>query len=164
VFRLSLTVYSFLSFILNSTYKQFTLYVKYFFTIHGLLAVTFGSGSGRAMSKETNGTRGIGVPLLGSCSEMQRVWYEFKSQKIMLTNCTRARLVRLFSDQLFWKSGRGENLAVRRIWVSLRLRVKEDKVVHRAQDLENDGFLLLQRLNRLCVYVDFRWFLLQRIL
>jgi hypothetical protein len=40
------------------------------------------------MSKETktNGTHGIGVPLLGSCSDMQRVWYEFKSQKIMLTN------------------------------------------------------------------------------
>jgi hypothetical protein len=34
--------------------------------------------------------------------------------------------------------------------------VEEDKVVHRAQDLESDGFLLLQRLNRLCVYVDFR--------
>jgi hypothetical protein len=42
--------------------------------------------------------------------------------------------------------------------------VEEDKVVHRAQDLENYGFLLLQRLNRLCVYVDFGWFLLQRIL
>jgi hypothetical protein len=37
--------------------------------------------------------------------------------------------------------------------------VEEDKVVHRAQDLESDGFLLLQRLNRLCVYVDFGWFL-----
>jgi hypothetical protein len=32
------------------------------------------------------------------------------------------------------------------------------------QDLENDRFLLLQRLNRLCVYVDFEWFLLKRIL
>jgi hypothetical protein len=32
--------------------------------------------------------------------------------------------------------------------------VEEDKVVHRAQDLESDGFLILQRLNRLCVYVD----------
>jgi hypothetical protein len=37
--------------------------------------------------------------------------------------------------------------------------VEEDKVVHTAQDLESDGFLLLKRLNRLCVYVDFRWFL-----
>jgi hypothetical protein len=37
--------------------------------------------------------------------------------------------------------------------------VEEDKVVHRAKDLENDRFLLLQRLNRLCVYVDFEWFL-----
>jgi hypothetical protein len=36
-----------------------------------------------------------------------------------------------------------------------RLRVEEDKVVHRAHDLESDGFLLLQRLNRLYVYVDF---------
>jgi hypothetical protein len=42
--------------------------------------------------------------------------------------------------------------------------VEEDNVVHRAQDLESDGFLLLQRLNRLCVYVDFGWFLSQRIL
>jgi hypothetical protein len=42
--------------------------------------------------------------------------------------------------------------------------VEEDKVVHRAQDLEIDGFLLLQRLNRLYVYVDFGWFLHQRIL
>jgi hypothetical protein len=42
--------------------------------------------------------------------------------------------------------------------------VEEDKVVHMAQDLKSDGFLLLQRLNRLCVYVDFGWFLLQQIL
>jgi hypothetical protein len=70
-----------------------------------------------------------------------------------------ACLVQLFSDQLFWKSSGGENLVVGRIWVSLRLRVEEDKVVHTAQDLESDGFLLLKRLNRLCVYVDFRWFL-----
>jgi hypothetical protein len=33
--------------------------------------------------------------------------------------------------------------------------VEKDKVVHMTQDLESDGFLLLQRLNRLCVYVDF---------
>lgn len=45
-----------------------------------------------------------------------------------------------------------------RIRVSLRLRVEEDKVIYRAQDLESDGFLLLQRLNRLCVYVDFECF------
>jgi hypothetical protein len=44
---------------------------------------------------------------------------------------------------------------VGRIRVSLRLRVVEDKVVHRTQDLESDRFLLLQQLNRLCVYVDF---------
>jgi hypothetical protein len=37
--------------------------------------------------------------------------------------------------------------------------VEEDKVVHRVQDLESDGFLLLQWLNQLCVYVDFEWFL-----
>jgi hypothetical protein len=37
--------------------------------------------------------------------------------------------------------------------------VDEDKVVHMAQDLESYGFLLLQRLNRLRVYVDFGWFL-----
>jgi hypothetical protein len=42
--------------------------------------------------------------------------------------------------------------------------VEEDKVIHKAQDLESDGFLLLQRLNRLCIYVDFGWFLPQRIL
>jgi hypothetical protein len=48
---------------------------------------------------------------------------------------------------------------VGRIRVSLRLRVEEDKVIYRAQDLESDGFLLLQRLNSLCVYVDFGWFL-----
>jgi hypothetical protein len=71
----------------------------------------------------------------------------------------RACLVQLFSDQLFWKSGCGENLAVGRIWVSLQLRVEEDKVVNRTQDLKSDGFLLLQRLNRLCVYVNFGWFL-----
>jgi hypothetical protein len=75
-----------------------------------------------------------------------------------------ACLVQLFSDQLFWKSDCGENLAVRRIWVSLRLRVEEDKVVHMDQDLESDGFLLLQRLNQLCVYVDFGWFCPQQIL
>jgi hypothetical protein len=33
-----------------------------------------------------------------------------------------------------------------------------------AQDIESDGLLLLQRLNRLCVYVDFGWFFPQRIL
>jgi SHS2 domain-containing protein len=42
--------------------------------------------------------------------------------------------------------------------------MKEDKVIHRAQNIESDEFLLLQRLNRLCVYVDFEWFLFQRIL
>jgi hypothetical protein len=42
--------------------------------------------------------------------------------------------------------------------------VEKNKVVHKAQDLESDGFLLLQRLNRLCVYIDFGWFLFQRIL
>jgi hypothetical protein len=42
--------------------------------------------------------------------------------------------------------------------------MEEDKVVHGAQDLKSDEFLLLQRLNRLCVYVDFEWFLSQRIL
>jgi hypothetical protein len=42
--------------------------------------------------------------------------------------------------------------------------VKEDKGVHCNQDLESDGFLLLQRLNRLCVYVDFEWFLSKQIL
>jgi hypothetical protein len=59
----------------------------------------------------------------------------------------------------FFLTSFSENLAVGRIWVSLRLRVEEDKVVYRAQDLESDGFLLLQRLNRLCFYVDFIWFL-----
>jgi hypothetical protein len=53
---------------------------------------------------------------------------------------------------------------VGRICVSLGLRVEKDKGVHRTQDLESDGFLLLQRLNRLYVYVDFEWFLLKRIL
>jgi hypothetical protein len=76
----------------------------------------------------------------------------------------RCCLVQLFSDQLFWESGCGENLAVGRIWVSLRLRVEKDKFVHRAQDLESHGFLLLQRLNRLYIYVDFRLFLPKRIL
>jgi hypothetical protein len=42
--------------------------------------------------------------------------------------------------------------------------MEKDKVVHTAQDLESDGFLLLQRLNRLYVYVDFGWFLPQQIL
>jgi hypothetical protein len=42
--------------------------------------------------------------------------------------------------------------------------VEEDKDVYRTQDVESDGFLLLQRLNRLCVYVDFEWFLPKRIL
>jgi hypothetical protein len=37
--------------------------------------------------------------------------------------------------------------------------VEEGKVVYKAQDLKNDEFLLLQRLNQLCVYVDFGWFL-----
>jgi hypothetical protein len=42
--------------------------------------------------------------------------------------------------------------------------VEEDKCVYRTQDLESDRFLLLERLKRLCVYVDFEWFLLKRIL
>jgi hypothetical protein len=64
----------------------------------------------------------------------------------------------LFGSVFFWPVF-SKNLAVGRIWLSLRLREEEDKVVHRAKDLESDGFLLLQRLNRLCVYVDFGWFL-----
>jgi hypothetical protein len=32
-------------------------------------------------------------------------------------------------------------------------------LVHRTQDAESDEFLLLQQLSRLCVYVDFEWFL-----
>jgi hypothetical protein len=43
-----------------------------------------------------------------------------------------AYLVQFFSDQLFWKYGCEENLAVGRIWVSLRLRMEKDKVVYRA--------------------------------
>jgi hypothetical protein len=39
--------------------------------------------------------------------------------------------------------------------VSLGLRAEEDKCVHMTQDVESDRLLLLQRLNRLCVYVDF---------
>jgi hypothetical protein len=42
--------------------------------------------------------------------------------------------------------------------------VEEHKIVYRAHDLQSDGFLLLQRLNQLCVYVDFGWFLPKRIL
>jgi hypothetical protein len=42
--------------------------------------------------------------------------------------------------------------------------VEDDKGVHRVQDLESDGFKLLQRLDRLCVYVDFGWFLPNRLL
>lgn len=64
-----------------------------------------------------------------------------------------------FSDKLFWESGYGENLAVKRIWVLLGLRVEEDKGTHMVRDLERDELLLLQRLNQLCVYVDFGWFL-----
>jgi hypothetical protein len=55
----------------------------------------------------------------------------------------------------FFLTSFSENLAVGRIWVLLGLRAEEDKDVHRAQDLESDGFLLLQQLNRLYVYVDF---------
>jgi hypothetical protein len=51
-----------------------------------------------------------------------------------------------------------KNLAVKRIWISLRLRVEEDKIFYKTQDLESNEFLLLQRLNRLCVYIDFGWF------
>jgi hypothetical protein len=73
---------------------------------------------------------------------------------LVVASCTlRACLVQLFLISF------SENLAVSRIWVSLWLHVEKDKVVHRAQDLESDGFLLLQRLNRLCVYVNFGWFL-----
>jgi hypothetical protein len=72
-------------------------------------------------------------------------------------------LMCLFGSDFFLTSF-SENLAVGesgcgRIWVSLWLHVEQDKVVHKAQDLESDGFLLLQWLNRLCVYVDFEWFL-----
>jgi hypothetical protein len=73
-------------------------------------------------------------------------------------------LVQLFSDQLFWESGCEENLAVGRIWVLLGLRAEEDKDVHKVQDLESDGFLLLQQLNWLYVYVDFEWFVAKQIL
>jgi hypothetical protein len=37
--------------------------------------------------------------------------------------------------------------------------VEKDEGVHGVQDLESDRFLLLQRLDRLCAYVDFGWFL-----
>jgi hypothetical protein len=53
---------------------------------------------------------------------------------------------------------------VERIYVLLGLRVEEDKGVHMTQDIKSDGLLLLQRLNRLCVYVDFKWFLPKRSL
>jgi hypothetical protein len=66
-----------------------------------------------------------------------------------------ACLVQLFSDQFFWESGCEENLAAGRIWVLLGWRAEKDKDIHRAQDLESDGFLLLQQLNRLYVYIDF---------
>jgi hypothetical protein len=36
---------------------------------------------------------------------------------------------------------------VRRILVLLGLRAEEDKSVHKTQDIESDGFILLQRLN-----------------
>jgi hypothetical protein len=52
-----------------------------------------------------------------------------------------------------------ENLSIIRITCG-----EKDKGVHRTQDVESDGFLLLQRLNRLCVYVDFEWFLPKQIL
>ena len=52
-----------------------------------------------------------------------------------------ACLVQLFSDQLFWESGYGENLVVERIWVSWGLRAENDELVQRVQNLESDGFL-----------------------
>lgn len=39
----------------------------------------------------------------------------------------------------------------KKIWISLRLRTKEDKDIYSAQDLESDGSLLLQRFKRLCL-------------
>jgi hypothetical protein len=49
-------------------------------------------------------------------------------------------LVQLFSDQLFWESGCGENLAVRRIWILWGLGAEEDEVVQRVHDLESAGY------------------------
>jgi hypothetical protein len=86
-----------------------------------------------------------------------------KSQRVRTTCCA---LVQLFSDQLFRESNCvriwvGESGF---IWVSLGLHADEDKVVHETPDLKSDGLLLLRRLNRLYVYIDFEWFLLKRIL
>jgi hypothetical protein len=53
----------------------------------------------------------------------------------------------------FFLTSFSENLVVGRIWLREYL-----SIIHRAQDLESDIFLLLQRLNRLCVYVNFGWF------
>jgi hypothetical protein len=42
--------------------------------------------------------------------------------------------------------------------------MEKDEDVHRIQELESNKFLLLQQLDRLYVYVDFRWFLTNRFL
>lgn len=47
--------------------------------------------------------------------------------------------------------------------VGIGSHANENKDVYRAQYLESDGFLLLQQLNRLCVYIDFEWFLPKQI-
>jgi hypothetical protein len=62
----------------------------------------------------------------------------------------------------FFLTTLSENLAVRRIWVSWRLRAEEDEVVQRVQDLESDGFLLSWWLDRFSVHVDFKRFLSKR--
>jgi hypothetical protein len=42
------------------------------------------------------------------------------------------------------------------------VRRNEDEEVRKIYDLESDGFLLSRRLDRLCVYVDFKQFLFKR--
>jgi hypothetical protein len=88
---------------------------------------------------------------------------EFTSLRLARVPCL-AIMVQLFSDQLFWKSGCGENLAVRRIWVLCGLRAEENEVVQRVQDLESNSFLLSWRFDRFCVHVDFGQFLPKRFL
>jgi hypothetical protein len=86
---------------------------------------------------------GLGVQLDRMWTVIGRVWFSFF-------------LTILFENQLWeqfeYRGG---------------LRVEEDEVVQRVQDLERDGFLLSWLLDQFCVYVDFgrflpKWFLYKR--
>jgi hypothetical protein len=69
----------------------------------------------------------------------------------------------------FFLTSFSKNLAIEKfgckeILSIVEITCGEDKCIHMVHNLESDGFLLFQRLDQLCVYIDFIWFLTNQIL